>query len=185
MAMTSQQINEKYTKHYIELLKQNLNDQILNNISLKASVKVGEEAYQELQQEFQQNLQALESALEEKQEAPKVINTTDVDKKELEQLRINNDLLQKQINELHSVSVNYNRLNSEYHAMKSQMVNADILRKQLEEKEKIIGELETQLQQSKSFEKKPKVKKAIEVSSSPPKVVLVQPQTIVEDGGNF
>jgi hypothetical protein len=53
MAMTTQQINELYTKHYIDLLKQSLSEQSLNIISLKASVKVGEEAYQELQRNTQ------------------------------------------------------------------------------------------------------------------------------------
>ena len=107
--MTSQQINEKYTKHYVELLKQNLNEQFLNIISLKASVKVGEEAYQELNT----STQAL-----------------------------------------------------------------------LEEKDKIIGELKKQLEKITTDSKTVKAKKAVEISSPPPKVVSPL-EAATEDGGSF
>lgn len=164
MAMTSQQINELYTKNYIDLLKQNLNEQVLNNISLKASVKVGEEAYQELQRSTQ-------VLLEEKE---KEHFNNDI-QKELEQLKINNELLQRQVNEMHPAQVNYNKLNSEYHALKSQVI----------EKEKTIGELKLQLQQATNPDnKKVKGKKAVELNLPPPKVVSVI-ETIAEDGGSF
>jgi hypothetical protein len=163
MAMTTQQINELYTKHYIDLLKQNLSEQTLNIISLKASVKVGEEAYQELQKSTQ-------ALLEEKEKE----YSDDDTKKEIEQLKINNDLLQRQINEMHPAQVNYNKLNSEYHALKSQVI----------EKEKTIGELRLQLEQTTAPDnKKSKAKKAVELNLPPPKIASIE--TITEDGGSF
>jgi hypothetical protein len=109
MAMTTQQINELYTKNYIDLLKQNLSEQTLNIISLKASVKVGEEAYQELHR----STQAL-----------------------------------------------------------------------LEEKDKIIGGLKKDLEKLTADGKNPKVKKAVEFSSPPPKTVSAI-EAATEDGGSF
>lgn len=169
--MTAQQINELYTKHYIDLLKQNLNEQTLNIISLKASVKVGEEAYQELQRSTQALLEEKEKEYSEKE---KEYSGDDV-QKEVEQLKINNELLQRQVNEMHSAQVNYNKLNSEYHALKSQVI----------EKEKTIGELRLQLEQAINPDnKKVKGKKAVELNLPPPKVVSVI-ETIAEDGGSF
>lgn len=176
--------DEKFGGYYIDILKNTLNEQILQNISLKATLKVTndnvEELYKKLEGYNPSEIQNLKLQLEK--------NSND-----LENLKKSNSILQSQVNET-------NKLRNEIEQYKAKASHIDTFKneiikyqKDLQNKDITIGELKAKIEElsnpiSNSKTKKKKVtevKKAIEINSPPPKVVSLKKETTLRDGGSF
>jgi DNA repair exonuclease SbcCD ATPase subunit len=102
---------EKYAEYYVELLTSTLNDQILQNISLKANAKVNSDIFEEVSKAYQQLLTENQSL---KLEKDKSLSDKEVEKNaEIENLRkqiadiqssktVEMDKLRQQINQTQS-----------------------------------------------------------------------------------
>jgi chromosome segregation ATPase len=98
---------EKYSTYYVELLTSTLNDQVLQNISLKAREKVNNEIFEEVSKGYQTILtenQSLKSDKEKSSSEKEVANNAEIEslKKQL------SDLLSSKNNEIERINSSRN-----------------------------------------------------------------------------
>jgi DNA repair exonuclease SbcCD ATPase subunit len=233
---------EKYTEYYVELLTSTFNDQILQNISLKAREKVNSEIFEDVSKGYQKLLDENESlktdkekSLTEKEVAKNAeieslkkqisdlqsvrqneseklrqqINLTQSSKNgEIEELRRKNseqiqqiqasksneiEQLNKVINGLRDEVTKAGLIRAEYDKLKHQLNHMDTFRTQLvelqktvEEKDVLINDLNSQIENLKSVPATPVKRKKSNVE----KVNIVQPESTLfaeetRDGGSF
>lgn len=188
--------NEKYVKYYVDILKQTLNEQVLQNISLKASAKVNDEISKDLQEQLEV---ILKNKLDYEPENQRLKIELEQRTTEFNSIKHQKDILQQQVEE-------FNKNKTELNVLRNKVVHLETFKNELlktqelvREKDKIIGELNArinelnkpaQVKQEVKPEVKPKKKKVgvsskvVEFNSPPPKVVAIK-TTTVEDGGSF
>ena len=101
---------EKYAEYYVELLTSTLNDQVLQNISLKAREKVNNEIFEEVTKGYQTTLtenQSLKSDKEKSLSEKEVAKNTEIEslKKQLSDLQSSNSIEVERINSSRNAEV--------------------------------------------------------------------------------
>lgn len=101
---------EKYAEYYVELLTSTLNDQVLQNISLKAREKVNNEIFEEVTKGYQTTLtenQSLKSDKEKSLSEKEVAKNTEIEslKKQLSDLQSSNSIEIERINSSRNAEV--------------------------------------------------------------------------------
>jgi DNA repair exonuclease SbcCD ATPase subunit len=233
---------EKYTEYYVELLTSTFNDQVLQNISLKAREKVNSEIFEDVTKGYQKLLEENESLKTDKEKSlteKEVARNTEIEslkkqisdlqsakqyeseklrqqinltqsakngeieeirKKSSEQLQQvqaskSNEIeqLNKIINGLRDEVTKAGLIRAEYDKLKHQLNHMDTFRTQLvelqktvEEKDVLIGDLNSQIENLKSVPATPVKRKKSNVE----KVNTVQPESTLfaeetRDGGSF
>lgn len=233
---------EKYSTYYVELLTSTFNDQVLQNISLKAREKVNSEIFEEVSKGYQTLLAENESLKSDKEKSlseKEVANNTEIQslKKQISDLQstkaAESERLRQQINQIQSAKtaeaedirkrnseqlqqvqsskmVEIEQLNkvinglrdevtkaglirAEYDKLKHQLNHMDTFRTQLvelqktvEEKDIVINDLNSEIENLKSVPATPVKRKKSNVE----KVNTVQPESTLfaeetRDGGSF
>lgn len=233
---------EKYSTYYVELLTSTFNDQVLQNISLKAREKVNSEIFEEVSKGYQTLLAENESLKSDKEKSlseKEVANNTeiqslkkqisdlqstkaaeserlrqqinqiqsaktaeaeDIRKRNLEQLQqvqsskmVEIEQLNKVINGLRDEVTKAGLIRAEYDKLKHQLNHMDTFRTQLvelqktvEEKDIVINDLNSEIENLKSVPATPVKRKKSNVE----KVNTVQPESTLfaeetRDGGSF
>jgi DNA repair exonuclease SbcCD ATPase subunit len=233
---------EKYSTYYVELLTSTFNDQVLQNISLKAREKVNSEIFEEVSKGYQTLLAENESLKSDKEKSlteKEVANNTeiqslkkqisdlqstkaaeserlrqqinqiqsaktaeaeDIRKRNLEQLQqvqsskmLEIEQLNKVINGLRDEVAKSNLIRTEYDKLKHQLSHMDTFRTQLvelqktvDEKDIVINDLNSEIENLKSVPATPVKRKKSNVE----KVNTVQPESTLfaeetRDGGSF
>jgi chromosome segregation ATPase len=200
---------EKFVKHYSEILNSTLNEQIMRNISMQANAKLAEEIMQEQGKKIDELVKAngqLGQALQEAQNSlVDLQNTKSTNTDAMKNLQNRISEQQSTINRLNSENNNLIRLRNEYESLKSQASNVDTFRNELikerdshqqtrMELESKIDELTAQIATLQAPPKRKKTKKDAEVTQTEEVQMLTfaesdEPDTmteqIVRDGGSF
>lgn len=197
---------EKYVKHYSEILNSTLNEQIIRNISMQANLKMAEEIMQEQGKKIDELVGAngqLGKALQDAQKSLEELQSSKSTNSDL--LRnLQNRVSEQQttINRLNTENNNLIRIKNEFENLKSQSSNVDTFRNELirereshqqtrVELETKIDELTAQLATLQAPPKRKKTKKETEqveiqvlayAESDEPDTMTEQ---IVKDGGSF
>jgi len=163
--------NERFTKHYIDIINSTLSDTVLRNITLQANAQFVDELVGEMNAENESLKKQIQEMGEDIQRVITENNTTLIEK-------------QKQIDE-------FNRTKNEIENVRHQVAHLDTFRNQLVKANKTIEEQSIEIEQ---------LKKTIEDLQSPPKrkktIALpkaletsIEPDTVqdnsVKDGGTF
>jgi predicted RNase H-like nuclease (RuvC/YqgF family) len=181
--------NDKYVKHYVEILTDTMSDAVIRNISMQANAKISDEVIGELTEKIkfleQQNGELQTSAEETNKQRSSTENNTihTLENKVTEQRNIISDL-QNQIRSLEGVKSQVSHLEGfRNELIKAREENAALQAKYDNDVEELNNKIESlQLTPTPSKKKVEKPKKNIEVVSSLPTAPVTLP---IRDGGSF